>query len=54
MLSSIINHENNITIFIFGQDCMYGSKGSLEPSVIIKNTRIAPFIPSKSLPTENR
>ena len=33
---------------------MYVSKGSLEPSVFNKNTGIAPFIPSKSLPTENR
>ena len=33
---------------------MYGSKGSLEPSVFNKNTGITPSIPSKSLPTENR
>lgn len=41
-------------MFIFGQDCMYVSKGSLEPSVFNKNTGIAQFIPSKSLPPENR
>ena len=54
MLSSIRNHESNITMFIFGQDFMYVSKGSLEPSVFNENTGIAPFIPSKSLPPENR